>query len=342
MKSIKQAGFTAIELLITLFVAAAFLVSGFQLYNVIIKGGGNTRAQSRASNVAYDYMRRYSSTVLNPCAVSTPVNNASISVAGISAVTVKVDVTCPYASQTSLSKIEVTVNYNNPQQTTKYSTYATGTGSIIDSLVGWWKFDGNANDSSGNNNNGTVTGATLTTGENSQSNSAYSFNGSSNYITLANTSSLSLSASDISVSAWVNIPTVPVAAWYDIFSSNTSDWSVGLTSGSGSARLQMTDVNIIDAPASSQALSLNTWYNTVVTYSTLTHVVDYYINGQSADSVTWTGVSPYLPFVPGTKIIGARNSGSSGFFNGAIDDVRVYSRALTSTEVSALYNAGAQ
>jgi hypothetical protein len=42
-------------------------------------------------------------------------------------------------------------------------------------LVGWWPFNGNANDESGNGNNGTVNGATLTTDRNGNSNTAYSF-----------------------------------------------------------------------------------------------------------------------------------------------------------------------
>ena len=46
-----------------------------------------------------------------------------------------------------------------------------------DGLVGWWPFNGNANDESGNGNNGTVNGASLTTDRNGSLNSAYSFNG---------------------------------------------------------------------------------------------------------------------------------------------------------------------
>ncbi len=119
----KQAGFTTIELLITLFIAAAFLVSGYQLYNLIIKDGGQTRAEARASNVAYDYMRRYSASAANPCVVATPLNNSAITVNGLSAVTVTAAITCPYTATTSISKIQVTVRYNNPQQSVVYATY---------------------------------------------------------------------------------------------------------------------------------------------------------------------------------------------------------------------------
>ena len=120
----KQAGFTAIELLITLFIAAAFLVSGYQLYNLIIKDGGQTRAEARASNIAYDYMRRYSPSATSPCVAATPLSNSAITnVTGLSAVTVTVEFSCPYAATTSISRIQVTVRYNNPQQTVVYATY---------------------------------------------------------------------------------------------------------------------------------------------------------------------------------------------------------------------------
>ena len=49
-------------------------------------------------------------------------------------------------------------------------------------LVGWWKFDGDATDSSGNGNDGTVNGATLTTDRHGQANEAYSFDGVDDYI----------------------------------------------------------------------------------------------------------------------------------------------------------------
>ena len=111
-----------------MFVAAAFFIAGFQLYSVVIKDGGQTRAEARASNVAYDYLRRYSTSATSPCSASTPVNNESISVTGLSAVTVTVTITCPYSGSsgtndaTSISKVEVNINYNTPQKTVEYAT----------------------------------------------------------------------------------------------------------------------------------------------------------------------------------------------------------------------------
>ena len=58
-----------------------------------------------------------------------------------------------------------------------------GNGSELErGLVGWWKFDGDATDSTGNGNDGTVNGATLTTDRHGEANSAYSFDGVNDYI----------------------------------------------------------------------------------------------------------------------------------------------------------------
>ena len=66
-------------------------------------------------------------------------------------------------------------------------------------LVGWWPFNGNANDESGNGNNGTVNGATLTSDRFGNASSAYSFDGVDDYIEIQLNQSLSYT-----YSAWVN------------------------------------------------------------------------------------------------------------------------------------------
>lgn len=119
----KQSGFTAVELLITLFIAAAFLMSGYQLYSLIMKDGGEVRATAKASNVVYDYLQQYKTFATNPCTVSTPLNNQSITVDTLSDVTVSVNITCPFSLTTSVTKVQVTLKYGNPQQTVINSTY---------------------------------------------------------------------------------------------------------------------------------------------------------------------------------------------------------------------------
>lgn len=124
MKNIKKTpGFSAVELLITLFIAAAFLISGYQLYAVVIKDGGEARMQSSATNVTTDYLQRYKSSATNPCTTQTPLTDSAITVTGLSNVTVSVAISCPYSSTTSISKILVTIKYGNPQQIITNATY---------------------------------------------------------------------------------------------------------------------------------------------------------------------------------------------------------------------------
>ena len=70
-------------------------------------------------------------------------------------------------------------------------------------LVGYWPFNGNANDASGNVNNGTVTGATLTTDRFGNSNSSYEFNGTSNKINFGSSQSL-INLSNLSVASFTS------------------------------------------------------------------------------------------------------------------------------------------
>ena len=123
LKPTSALGFTTIELLVTLFIAAIFLVSGFQLYVAIIKDGGEVRAQMRASNIAYDYMQRYKPSATTPCTTQSLLVDQPIAVSGLSNTIVSVYITCPFSASTSVSKIYVTVLYNNPQKTVSNATY---------------------------------------------------------------------------------------------------------------------------------------------------------------------------------------------------------------------------
>ncbi len=124
-RQIRQSGFTVVELLITLFIAAAFLMSGYQLYALIIKDGGETRMQARASNIAYDYLQRYKAVATNPCTTQSPLTNQSITPANLSSVTVTVTITCPYGTLSAISKVNVSLNYNTPQKTVVNATFVS-------------------------------------------------------------------------------------------------------------------------------------------------------------------------------------------------------------------------
>ena len=73
-------------------------------------------------------------------------------------------------------------------------------------LVGWWPFNGNANDESGNGNDGTVNGPTLTTDRFGNANSAYDFDGVDDYIRIPDAPEFDFGINDFTISVWVNKP----------------------------------------------------------------------------------------------------------------------------------------
>jgi Tfp pilus assembly protein PilE len=112
-----QSGFSAVELLITLFIAVAFVATGYQLYSIIINDGGEVRARAKASNIAYDNLRRYTSQATDPCTVFTPTPTATIPAnSGLSGATISVTPSCPYGSTKNITKLQVTVKYGSPEK----------------------------------------------------------------------------------------------------------------------------------------------------------------------------------------------------------------------------------
>lgn len=339
----QQSGFTAIELLITLFVAAGFLVAGYQLFNVIIKDGGQARAESRAGNVAYDYIRRYSSYATDPCAPQTPLNDSSLSVDGLSNVKITVAITCPEYSTTNISKVEVSITYNNPQQTVKYGTLVTGSGiqvaDVTDGLINWWKFNGNANTSVGTAN-GVVTNAILTQGQNGQQDGAYSFNGSNAKIEFPLTN-FPTSMTEITVSAWIKPTSITsngflnaspddTANRFNIhfaYTSNAIYWDFGNISSGGR----------LNANGSFNNAWLNDWALYTFT-SSAAGGQKVYRNGTVILSSTTSST-----FTKGTKVLNIGfYSASSWWWPGSVDDLRIYGRALSQGEIMTIYNGGAK
>jgi len=339
----RQSGFTAVELLITLFVAAAFLIAAYQLFNLVVKDGGSTRAESRAANVAYSYLRQYaaSSTTI-PCTASNPVSGAAISIDGLASVTINIDITCLPNAVTSLSKVTATIMYNNPQQTLKYATYVSSSGNanasdITNGLEAWWKFNGDTNNTVGTPN-GVNTNATSTTNSIGQNNMAYAFNGGN--ASIITNSSFGLGTTNVTISCWVYNPTA---------SNSGAFVKVGITGyGIGIGNTSFDNTN----PGTKLVMLFEgiRWIPTSTNVGTGWHHVVMVLDSSGTPTAYLDGVSAGTYYVanqtaqpPGSAqtFIGGGNTGSR-YFYGAIDDVRLYGRALSQAEVLSLYSAGAK
>jgi hypothetical protein len=225
-------------------------------------------------------------------------------------------------------------------------------------LVGWWPFNGNANDESGNGNNGTVNGATLTSDRNGNVNSSYSFDGITSNIQTADSPSLSING-DHSISAWIYQQTPTTNYNSILFKRLGGNWSYNLSvsnyiGGSGQEMNKLMagrrnyDGIQTQYRFSNATTSFNTWQHVLVVVKN--DSIRFFIDGVDAGFISgYNGSGGYVPFgntysIPSVNqlagvTIGDCNCGGSEHMNGKLDDIAIYNRALTPTEITALYTA---
>ena len=223
---------------------------------------------------------------------------------------------------------------------------------IAQTLVASYPFTGNANDVSGNNNTGTVNGATLTADRFGNANSAYNFNGSTSFIDVANSSSLQLNNS-YTISAWVKPNAFfsgPCQANFILAKGNQAseghynlqygdflDGSCGAFTPANenfasTIKKGSTDQSVYENP-STQPVALNNWYYVVCTYDGTTQKL--FVNGKLRASNTTSGSFGTLNTE--NLFIGKSNDGSGYFVNGIIDDIKIYNAPLTAQTIFDTY-----
>ena len=204
-------------------------------------------------------------------------------------------------------------------------------------LVGQWKFDEGrgaiAKDFSGNGNDGNLTSGPVRI-TNGKLGGALQFDGSDDTVTIADSSLLDIT-SEITVSTWVNVASQN--SYKKIVVKGNSDdltyyLSQGPSNDGASTYLGIRNASNQSAIASTlDHLPIGTWVHLVGTYNGST--IRLYWNGTEIDNTSHTG----LIRTNDQKLsIGAYSNGSE-YFSGSIDDVRIYNRALTATDVNNLY-----
>ncbi len=203
-------------------------------------------------------------------------------------------------------------------------------------LVAYYPFNGNANDQSGNNVNGTVNGATLTADRFGNPNSAYQFNGTTNYIDCGTASSTINFSGGISFCAWINVAKDTNSSVVDEMTSSGNGFRTSVRAKGNGQDFWATSGSYLSGVASQSTSTFSTgnWYSIVGTWG-LDDSVRIYFNGalqqQSFSTYNFSNTQDIF-------IGRGRLSSIYEFFNGVIDDIRIYNRAITSGEVNAIYN----
>ena len=220
--------------------------------------------------------------------------------------------------------------------------------SLTDGLIAYYPFDGNANDASGSGNHGTTHGVTLTTDRFGNANKAYRFDGNA-YIEVPDSDSLHNIAKAVSISAWVNATegylgggVTPGSGYisvackgyanrqYAMQIDNCDDWIFTLK-----------DSEMIKC-GSTSGYSIGVWQHVALIWDGAT--IKTYVNGILAGEKTFKSVLSkndeplYIGMDPGDTGAFGEVSSQTEYLIGALDDLRIYNRALSAAEVKALYD----
>jgi hypothetical protein len=200
-------------------------------------------------------------------------------------------------------------------------------------LLGWWPLNGNPNDASPNGNNFTNNGATNAADRFGAANSAYQFNGTSSHLTTSTFSHTFSDTGSFTVSIWVK-KTSTASGVAMMSGTVTAGNFIWLVQGGASSMTFGTNKQQQAWFYSSTPFTVNAWTHYVGTYSG--NVMRFYKNGTLVGTLnyTYTGTTQAnMPLYVGKGI-------SGGYFTGILDDIGVWSRALTPAEIGALYTGG--
>ena len=224
-------------------------------------------------------------------------------------------------------------------------------------LVAFYPFCGNANDESGNANNGTVNGATLTTDRFGNANSAYSFNGSTDYINITNYQSFNFGINSFSISSWFK--TAFSSSPQRILSHGHSNWSSGFLYGLNWSTSKFSFGVAESVPSNSSLVNTmnsfddNNWHNAICVVDKTNNKLMVYVDGnlQSITKYPSSGGTIIGNYLDLSTILNATANSNSTVnigtkfindeaFNGKIDDINIYNRALSASEIQQLYTLG--
>jgi hypothetical protein len=203
---------------------------------------------------------------------------------------------------------------------------------LDDGLVAYYPFDGNAQDATGNGNDGTVNGATLTADRFGNADGAYDFDGIDDYIDFGNF----IPAKDIKTMAvWVKFKSisngqeiiskssfnngVEILFWHNALSY----YVMGGNGGSSSIAIDWNTFNI------------NEYYFIAATHEGPNSNMKLYVNGVLVKTNQTKSISDADLMLAGRRNVST--IGGERYFNGYIDNIRIYNRALSECEIKSLY-----
>ena len=205
---------------------------------------------------------------------------------------------------------------------------------LTDNLVAYYKLDGNSNDSVGSNN-GTDTNVSYVAGK---INNCASFNGTTSGIEISSNAGLQITG-DLTISAWINTSdTIGVIVAKSDGSTSTYEYEFGFNAANRLYFVSASSTYFSTESVSAPTLNDSTWKHVVVVRGG--GVTKYYVNGTLYNqNITHGNITNVATSTQSVRI--GRRGNPDNFYAGSIDEAGIWSRALSGTEITELYNAGA-
>ena len=336
-KQKKQRGFTIVELLIVIVVIGILAAISIVAYSGIQKRAVAASLVSDLSSASKQLRLYQIDTSAYPtgldCGVSPAVGTICLRSSTGTSFT---DYSLPSAGNGRLFCITAT-NNSQSYYVTNDGPASPGSCPIFNGLVGWWRLNASAADASGGATDGIINGATPAVGQNNQPNSAYAFNGTNQSINLNPTTTFPVTTGTITLWAkLVDTGTNPQIMFF--YGASSEDGCSGLpaivlstcgfTLQNASSAINVAVPFMMD----------NQWHSLVGTWDAGASNAKVYFDG----ILTATSNLGFTPNVSQQTTAIGKPGTNSRYSNGVLDDVRIYNRALSASEVQSLFGAGAQ
>lgn len=200
-------------------------------------------------------------------------------------------------------------------------------------LIAWWPFNGNANDESGNGNNGSIVGNTsITTDRFGNPNTAYSFDGNGDYIDCGNAPSVNITGS-LTISAWIYASDLTTTRGILTKSPLPPvDDAYQLVAGA----YVLSDLNFLNSDYGYIVPTLN-WVHVVSVFDSISQTISLYTDGtlDTTISVSFSSIGTSAD----NLCLGTHRPTftTNWSWSGKLDDMAIWNRPLTPIEITALY-----
>jgi subtilase family serine protease len=200
-------------------------------------------------------------------------------------------------------------------------------------MVSWWQGEGSANDSIGTNNGTLMGNVGFVPGEVGQ---AFSFAGSSGYVSVPNSPLLSSFTTNITIELWLKANQLTVNSdWQWLVTKGNSSWRLMATTFANTVTFSATGLSPKADLYGNRNINDGQWHHVAGVYDGAEMYI--YVDGTLDVSQPATGTIAQNSY---PVCLGQNAEAINSSFNGLVDEVSLYNRALTAAEIQTIYITG--